>query len=151
MLRKVQEAFAGCRRPEHFADHAHCEECAEADELFRARDIDTLSISDVGSPNSPMSLITPEGFVYYLPALVRVALDEPDDFHGWYGAMLIGALRLDGRRNARYLACTPEQRRVVVEVLDHLAETRANWVDSELCADELFQTMEIWSDEIPST
>lgn len=149
ILERVQQAFAGCRRPEHFGSYTHCEECAEADELFRARDIHTLSIGDVGIPGGPMCFISPEGFVYYLPALARLALAEPDAFYGWYGSQLFSQLCSDGRRNDRLLACTPEQRHVVVEFLHHLAETRARLADSELCTDELFQAIEIWSDEIP--
>jgi hypothetical protein len=55
----------------------------------------------------------------------------------------------NGRKNALWLVCTPEQRRVVVELLRHIAETRASLVDSELLTDELFQAIEIWSDETP--
>jgi len=149
ILERVQQAFAGCRRPEHFTNFKHCEECAEADELFRSRDIHTLSISDVGVPSGAMSFLSPEGFAYFFPALARITLAEPDDFYGWYGSELFYYLRSDGRRNDRFLAFTPEQRRVVVELLHHITETRAHLADSELCTDELFQAIEIWSDEIP--
>ncbi|MFM2294075.1 MAG: hypothetical protein RLZZ350_488 [Verrucomicrobiota bacterium] len=121
------------------------------DELFRARDIHTLNIKDVGSPSGSMCFISPEGFAYYLPALVRLTLAAPDDFYGWYGGQLFFYLCSDGRRNSRYLACTPKQRRVVVEFLHHLAETRTGLVDSELCLDALFQAIEIWSDQMPAT
>ena len=149
ILERVQQAFAGCRRPEHFGNFTHCEECAEADELLRSRDVHTLCIGDVALPSSLMSYISPEGFAYFFPALVRLTLAEPDDFYGWYGSELFYCLRSDGRRNDRFLAFTPEQRRVVVEFLHHVAETRARLADSELCTDELFQAIEIWSDEIP--
>jgi hypothetical protein len=149
ILQRVQKAFAGCHRPEHYGNFMHCEECSEADELFRSRDVHTLSIKDVGLPGGSICFISPEGFAYYLPALVRLALDDPDAFYGWYGKLLFSQLCSDGHRNARFLACTPEQRCVVVEVLHHFAETRASLADSELCTDELFQAIEIWSDEIP--
>jgi hypothetical protein len=148
ILQRVQKAFARCRRPEHYGDFTHCEECAEADELFRSRDVHTLSIKDVGLPGGPICFISPEGFTYYLPALVRLALDAPDDFYGWYGGPLFSQLCSDGQRNARFLACTPEQRRVVVEVLHHLAETRASLADTELCTDELFKPLRFGPDEI---
>ena len=148
ILQGVQQAFAGCRRPEHFMNFTHCEECAEHDELLRSRDIYTLRIEDVGNPGwDPICFISPEGFAYYLPALARLALAEPDYAHGWYGGQLLFHLCSDGRRNERLLACTPEQRRSVVEFLQHLAETRASLADSELRTDDLFQAIEIWSDE----
>lgn len=150
ILQRVQQAFAGCRRPEHFTDFTHCEECAEHDELLRARDIHTLRIEDVGNPGwDPICFISPEGFAYYLPALARLALAEPDSVHGWYGGQFFWHLCYNGRKNALWLVCTPEQRRVVVELLRHIAETRASLVDSELLTDELFQAIEIWSDETP--
>lgn len=148
ILQKVQGAFAKCERPEHFADFTHCEECAEHDELLRSRDIYSLRIEDVGNPGwDPICFVSPAGFAYYLPALARLALAEPDQVHGWYGAQLLFHLCSDGRRNERLLNCTPPQRRVVVEFLQHLAETRASLADSELKSDELFQAIEIWSDD----
>ena len=150
ILQKVQQAFAGCRRPEHFTDFTHCEECAEHDELLRSRDIHTLRIEDVGNPGwNPICFISPEGFAYFLPALARLALPEPDSVQGWYGGQFFWHLCYDGRKNALWLVCTPEQRRVVVALLRHIAETRASLVDSELQTDELFQAIEIWSDETP--
>jgi len=148
ILQRVRQAFAGCRRPEHFTNFTHCEECAEHDEVLRSRDIDTLRIEDVGNPGwDPISFTSPEGFAYYLPALARLALAKPVEPHGWYGGQLLFHLCSDGRRNERLLACTPEQRRAVVEFLQHIAETRASLADSELRADDLFQAIEIWSDE----
>ena len=148
ILERVHLAFAGCRRPEHFTDFTHCEECAEHDEVLRSRDIHTLRIEDVGKPGSdPVCYIVPEGFAYYFPALARLALAEPDDAHGWYGGELLFHLCADGQRNERLLACTPAQRRVVVEFLQHLVETRAAVADSELRADDLLMAIEIWSDE----
>ena len=150
ILQRVQQAFAVCRRPEHFTDFTHCEECAEYDEVLRSRDIYTLRIEDVGNPGwDPICFVSAEGFAYFLPALARLALGEPDYVRGWYGGQLLFHLCSDGRRNERLLACTPEQRRAVVEFLQHLAETRASLVDSELRTDDLFQAVDIWSDETP--
>lgn len=149
VLRKVQEAFTGCPRPEHFTDFTHCEECAEHDEVLRSRDVDTIRIEDVGNAGwDPICFITTEGFAYYMPALARLALAEPIEPYGWYGDQLISHLCLDGRKNRRFMSCTPKQRHAIVEFLRHLVDTRSALADSHLCADELFQAIEIWSDEI---
>ena len=146
ILQKVQQAFARCRRPEHFTNFTHCEECAEHVELLRSLDIYTLRIEDVGNPGwDPICFISPEGFAYYLPALARLALAEPDYAHGRKGGQLQWHLCSDGRQNKRFLACTPKQRRAIAEFLVHLAETRAGLIDRELHTDDLFQAMEIWS------
>ena len=149
ILQTIKQAFAGCRRPDHFTDYVHCEECAEHDEVLRSRDVDTLQIEDVGNPGwDPICFTSPEGFAYYLPALTRLALAEPDYAHGWYGTQLLWHLLHDGRKNRRLLACKSEQRRVIVQFLRHLVETRATLADSHCSTDDLFQALEIWSDEI---
>jgi len=148
VLRTVKEAFATCRRPAHFTNYTHCEECAEHDELLRSRDSDSLSFDDVGNPGwDPICFVSPEGFSYYFPALARLALDGSDRTHDWYGSQLFFHLCYDGRQNSRFLACTPEQRRAVTALLRHLVETRAELADSHLATDDLFQALEIWSDE----
>jgi len=150
ILQKVELAFAGCHRPDHFTDYAHCEECAEHDEVLRSRDVDTLKIEDVGCPGwDPICFTTSEGFRYYFPALARLALTESDYAHGWYGTQLLFHLRGDGRKNRRFLACTPEQRLAIVQFLRHLVETRAALADSHCSTDDLFQALEIWSDDSP--
>ena len=151
ILQIVQQAFAGCRRPEHFTNHTHCEECAEHDEVLRSRDVGSLRLEDVGNAGwDPICFISPEGFAYYLPALARLALAQPVEPQGWYGVQLIFHLRGDGRRNQRMLGCTPEQRRAVVAFLRHFIETRASLADGCLCTDDLLQAIEIWSDEAPA-
>ena len=149
ILKKIKQAFAGCRRPEHFGDYTHCAECAEYDEVLRSRDVRTLLIEDVGnSASDPICFITSQGFAYYLPALVRLALDDPTEPHGWYGAQLLFHLCGDGRENRRILACAPDQRRAVAEFLRHLVETRAVLADNYCCTEDLLQALEIWSPEI---
>lgn len=150
ILQTIKQAFKGCRRPEHFTNYTHCEECAEHDEVLRSREIDTLRIEDVGNIGwDPICFTSSEGFAYYFPALARLALAEPEHAHDWYGAQLLSHLLGDGRKNRRFMACTPEQRRAVVQFLQHLVETRAALVDSYRGTDDLFQTLEIWSDESP--
>lgn len=146
ILQAVREAFAGCPRSEHFTNYKHCVECAEHDELLRARDIDTLRIEDVGNVCSdPICFITVEGFLYYLPALARLALDQPVDDNDWYASSLLFHLCGDGPNNRKVQACTPEQRRVIWDFLNHLVETRSALADHSYSADHLLEALEIWS------
>jgi hypothetical protein len=109
ILQIIKQAFAECRRPEHFTDYTHCEECAEHDEVLRSRDVDTLRIEDVGNPGwDPICFTTWEGFAYYFPALARLAFAEPEYADGWYGTVLLFHLVGDGRRNRRLMARAPE-------------------------------------------
>ena len=149
IIQTVQRAFAKRRRPEHFTDYTHCAECADHDAVVRARDIYSLRIEDVGNPGwDPICFITPEGFAYYLPALIRLALAHPADQPDWYGAQLLTHLTSDGSASERIRVCTLEQRRAVVEFLHHLVETRSHLADSYLRSDDLCRAIESWSDEL---
>ena len=149
IIQTLQQAFAKRRRPEHFTDYTHCDECAEHDAMLRSRDIYSLRFQDVGNPGwDPICFITPEGFAYYLPALARLALEHPAKQHDWYGAQLLLHLGSgDCMMMERIRVCTPEQRRAVVAFLHHLVETRSDMADSYLRSDELCRAIERWSGE----
>lgn len=147
----VKAAFALRRRPVHFTNFKHCDECAEHDELLRSRDLDSLRFEDVGNPGwDPICFVSEEGFAYFMPALARLALAGRADSNDWYVSQLLFHLCYDGQNNRRFLARTSEQRRAVVEMLKHIVETRAAEVDYERATDELFQAIEIWSNESPT-
>lgn len=142
ILTGLRQAFAACPRPDHFTDQNHCDECSDHDQTLLARDLDTLSLADVGNPGwDPICFITDEGFRYYFPALARLALTET------YVDQLLFHLTYDGPRNRRVLACSPAQRRAVSALLRHILETRAQLVDEYHCGDELLQAIEYWSAE----
>jgi hypothetical protein len=147
VLAQVDEAFASAARPEHFTNYQHCGECYEHDELLRQRDRSTLAIEDVGSQAwNPITMATPQGFAYYLPALARLALGPMPVGHDWYGYIILFELRRDGPRNERWLACTPQQRAAVAGLLEHLYTTRSGLVERYDCAYELMEALEIWLD-----
>ncbi|MEX1254953.1 MAG: DUF6714 family protein [Dehalococcoidia bacterium] len=146
ILDSIAAAFAGCPRPEHFTDRVHCCECAEHDATLLSRDVETLDHDDVGSPGwDPVCFITPEGFAYYLPALARLALAPEHPQWGWYGPQLFFHFAYDGAHNARWARCTPDQRRAVAALLDHIFATRSGLLQP---FDErsLFEALEVWSD-----
>lgn len=145
LLETIRQAFSTCPRPLHFTNHTHCCECAEHDQLLLSRDPDTLSIEDAGNAGwDPICFVSPEGFAYYLPALARLALSDPQQ-HDWYGVQLLFHLCYDGARNARIEACTTEQRRLVVTLLEHIVETRTQLVETYDCFDQLAGVIEYWS------
>jgi len=149
ILQTIQQAFGSSPRPEHFTNYIHCPECAEHDEVLRSRNVQTLSRADVGNPGcDPICFVSHEGFAYYMPALVRLALAEPEEAHDWYGTQLLFHLCYEGIQSRHLAACTPAQREAVAKFLQHLIETRTKLADRSECADDLFLALEIWSDEI---
>jgi len=147
ILAKINAVFGACRRPWHFTNYTHCDECAEHDELLLSRDRYSLRIEDVGNPAWDLIyFVSVQGFVYYLPALARLALEEPAERCEWYGGQLCSHLIYNGPRNERFLACTPKQRRAIADFLRHLVETRSSLADYWGCADDLVRALEIWSE-----
>ncbi len=135
-------------RPARFTDHPGCEECAEHDELLQQRDHETLSYDDVGSGAwNPITMCQPDAFAYWLPALARIALAPEDPQWGWYGEQLFRSeLCWDGPRNWRWAYCTPEQRRAVATLVEHVIDTRADLVKECDIEYEMLSALEIWSD-----
>jgi len=150
ILRCVDEAFAHEPRPHHFTNFTHCCECAEHDAVLRARDRDTLAIEDVGNAGwDPICFITAEGFRYYLPSLVRLALGDPGSRQpAPYVHQLLFHLIGDGEDNRRVAACTPPQRKAVTAFLWHLTGTRD--CKAAGCEDNLERAIEIWTDDARS-
>ena len=145
ILQEATLLFENVPRPEHFTDHTHCCECAEHDETLRRESIETLSYENLRPGWDPLCFISPEGFQYYFPALVRLTLEGTGE--NYFIDQLVFHLELDGKRNSRYLQFTPEQRNFVVRLLNYLVETRAGEIEENFDTDALFRTIEIWDEE----
>lgn len=145
LIQEAIEVFGSSPRPEHFTNHTHCCECAEHDETLRKESLETLCYDHVPPGRDPFCFISPEGFQFYFPALVRLALEGTGDTY--FIGQLVFHLELDGKRNPRYLQFTPGQRKYVVKLLHHLVETRYDEIDENLDSDALFRAIEIWEDK----
>src|SRR5262245_66457527 len=63
-------------KPEHFTNYRHCCECAEHDATLLAQDVNSISLEQLGTPGwDALCFASPEGFLYYVPALIRITLD----------------------------------------------------------------------------
>jgi hypothetical protein len=144
----VVDAFRSCPRPQHFTDYEHCTECAEHDQTLLLKDVNTLSIEDVGNVGwDPMCFVSPQGFLYYLPALARLCLGDPTYDYGWYGNQFFWHLISSGPKNARYLASSSEQRQSVVVFVEHVIESRSEFLDEYFAADDALSALQIWKGE----
>lgn len=152
VLSQLNAAFGDCARPEHFTDFKHCCECAEHDELLRSRDLHSLRVQDIGNPGwDPLCYTSAEGLLYYLPALGRLALDEPTRDLDWYGPQLHFHLTYDGAENRILKAASPRQRRAVAQLLRHIVATRAELCDEWSCREDLLAAAELWEGATGST
>jgi hypothetical protein len=86
-----------------------------------------------------------EGLLYYIPALIRLALETMDTPQEQYLDQLLFHLIRDGKDNDLVRACSQEQRAYVVEFLAHLMEQYSVQIDECTYADDLLKAYDIWS------
>ena len=144
VIAEVFAAFDKVERPEHFTNHLHCEECAEHDALLTAHDRETLELDHVATiEGDPINFCSPQGKAYYLPNLVRFALEDTD-LSSPYWIQLTRHLEGDGPENSLILYCSHEQRTAVALFLEHLLETRASFIDFFDITDQMLRTHGYW-------
>jgi len=133
-------------KPEHFTNYRHCCECAEHDETLLACDVDSISLQQLGNPGwDPLCFASPEGFLYYLPALIRITLDTMAKPHERYLDQLLFHLIRDGKDHDLVRACSPEQRVFIAGFLEYLIDQYATEIDACTYADDMLKACEIWS------
>ena len=135
-------------KPEHFTDYRHCCECAEHDETLLACDVDSIGLEQLGNPGwDPICFCSPEGMLYYMPALIRFTLDTISSPHQSYLDQMLFHLIKDGPRNTLVSACNEEQRKFIAQFLEYLIAEHADQISSQVFAvDDVLRAHEIWSD-----
>jgi uncharacterized protein DUF6714 len=132
-------------RPGHFTNYRHCCECAEHDATLLAQDVDSIGIEHLGNPGwDPLCFTSPEGFLYYLPALIRITLATMDTPQERYLDQLLFHLIRDGTDHALVRACSPAQRAYIAGFLEHVLTTYSAELDEGIYADDLLKAYEIW-------
>jgi hypothetical protein len=113
--------------------------------LLRSRDIDSLTIDDLGNPGwDPICFVTYKAFLYYFPALARLALEQPSCGHAWYFEQLIFHLTYEDRLNRRLFVANPRHKEAVLLLLARVRDTRLALVKKYGCQKELEQALAIW-------
>jgi hypothetical protein len=145
ILALVDRAFGASPRPEHFTNFNHCDECAEHDELLRSRDRDTLTVDDVGNAGwDPLSFTSSAGFAYYMPKLVRLALEAREPLGGlWYAGQLMTHFWHGGRYNKHLHEFDTHQRQAVIAFAEFLINDRPQ--ESGPYAEDLLQVHDYWT------
>src|SRR5688500_13143422 len=136
-------------KPLHFCNYQHCCECAEHDQTLLAFDVDSIGLEQLGNPGwDPLCFSSPEGLIYYMPALVRLTVDTVDNPRESYLDQMLFHLIKDGPRNNLVIACSDEQRRFIAQFLEYLITQHTDQVTSEVFAsDDILRAHEIWSEE----
>jgi hypothetical protein len=144
---KFEKAFEKVCRPAIFTT-CPCDECSTFDALLQTREHHTLTAADI---DMSLCLMSPEGLVYWTPALVRFCLTrEVDD--GWEACnhFINSELGLPLPRKAfpvqhpRFTSLNPEQTILILEFLLHIEENRYT-KDSKETPRELARAIRNWS------
>jgi hypothetical protein len=133
-------------KPEHFTNYRHCCECAEHDETLLAYDVNTIGIEQLGNPGwDPLCFASPEGFLYYLPALIRITLETMDKPQERYLDQFLFHLMRDGKDHDLVRACSVEQRVFVAEFLAYLIDQYSAELDECTYSDDMLKAYDIWN------
>ena len=135
-------------KPEHFTDYRHCCECAEHDETLLGFDVDSIGLDQLGNPGwDPLCFSSPEGMIYYMPALIRLTVDTIAKPQERYLDQMLFHLIKDGPRNSLVSACNEEQRTFIAQFLEYLIAEHAEQIASQVfTSDDLLRAHEIWSE-----
>ena len=136
-------------KPSHFTNYKHCCECAEHDETLLAFDNDSISLQQLGHPSwDPLCFSSAEGFIYYMPALVRLTLDTIEKSQEMYLDQLLFHLIRDGKDNRLVKACSKEQREFITAFLEYLIEHYVSQIKAGIYySDDILKAHDIWSAE----
>lgn len=132
-------------KPAHFTNYRHCCECAEHDTTLLAYDVDSISLQQLGNPAwDPLCFVSPEGFLYYLPALLQITLDTMDKPQERYFDQLLFHLIRDGKDHDLVRACSPKQRAFIATFLEYVIEQYSAELDECTYSDDMLKAYEIW-------
>lgn len=135
-------------KPEHFTNYHHCCECAEHDETLLAYDVDSISLQQLGNPGwDPLCFASVQGFLYYMPALIRLTLETMDKPQERSLEQLLFHLMRDGKDHDLVRACSREQRAFVAEFLAYLIAQYSVELDGCTYSDDMLKAHDIWSVE----
>ncbi len=134
-------------KPEHFTNYWHCCECAEHDETLLTFDVDSIGLKQLGNPGwDPLCFSSPEGLMYYMPAIVRLTVDTIDNAQETYFDQMLFHLIKDGPGNSLVSACNEKQRTFIAGFLEYLITKHAEQIAAGVFAsDDILKAHEIWS------
>lgn len=139
----IEDAFAETLRPQHFTLYWHCYECLEHNETMRAAERGKLKLD----PNwNAVNFLTPEGFQYFMPDFVRLALeDEEDGFLRHFVTFCLSS-RKSPKKSLEidnHLALfNRNQFEVTLKFLEYVKQTR--WIELEYDMERLEQVISEW-------
>ncbi len=132
------------KKPRHFADYKHCDECEEHDQTLINSTIDTISLDELGNPGwDSLCFATAEGKKFYMPSLIRLSLETMNN--EFYFGQLLFYLEADGQGNELYTACNSKQREFIQAFVEFVILNYAVQIEGNGYQNEALKVQEIWS------
>ena len=146
----IGDLFAGSPRPKHFTNYTHCSECLAHERTLQAYTVETLPLEPINHAGyDPICFINPEGFQYYFPALVRLALTQPADARGdLYVSHLLFHLSYTDDLMQHFSLFTPAQKEAVLALLRHIQNHHQEAIAVYEDEDDLETAIQQWEDVV---
>jgi hypothetical protein len=145
VIEKLYKEFSVYKRPAHFTDYKHCDECEEHDETMRRATLETLCSEHLGCIGyAPFSFLTEEGFAHYLLRIIELAaIGELNKFGEPF--VLQVALQLCPTNNYdRFSRYTKSQCKAVYDALCHTNATQYEALSEYCYISDMENAIEYW-------
>jgi len=141
--------FSEFPRPKTF----HCNtdndpEGKDHEELLQSRKLKELQLDDVGAIGyNPISAILPEGFAYFLPRLIELALDmetkSKSEAEPYLWAFTIQLLPNEHNEN-KFSLLKSKHRKHICNVLHYIKDNNASFIIDNCFEEELNEAINTW-------
>lgn len=146
LILSVYSAFREVPMPLHSVDGTHCEECAEYETVLYGVAKENLSVETIGTVCwGPVSALTPEGMVYYLPRLLELAMIGVRNKDGEpFVCQFLNQVARYGEEARQFSQLSEIQRCAVRECLRYISGAHAEEIREHNYEDELTVALEAW-------
>ena len=132
IIAELQAASASTTRPKIFIrGTCSCEECMEHDQTMQTFQPDSLPLGKLCNPGwDPICFASNQAFVYFLPGLARLVLENPDAY--------MGQLVFHLGQPERFEVLTASHADALIKLLDYLVLEKTLEVEINLVEDAVF-------------
>jgi hypothetical protein len=139
---ELLQIFAHRKKPDHFTNYKHCKECKVHDLTLINNSRENISFKELGNLSwNPISFSTIEGFLYYLPALARLAAGKGDKY-------FLDQFLIHVNDDARINAFTVLEKKALTKYLKWLSNEMGDEIEYNMDTEDLEILIEKLSSDI---
>ncbi len=132
------------KRPEIFLENPkHCSECVEHEETLQKYTYENIPIDELDNPGwNPICYISTTGFAYYIPAFIRLILEQTKDSE-CLGQFLFH-INYNDSKNKFLNYFSFEQKRFLISFLSYLLENSPKYGIDKIDEEYLIKAINLW-------